>query len=448
MTGILCKLNSNTTNDSPENWKPRFFVLCDTNLYLFRCNASPTSLPMSFLPLSHCLGMLDTTLGCPMLQLHGTGVSRDTGELVQRVWTLRCPSGSEEVFSVWLKAIQGVLMNRERGVNSGNGLRSRSVSLTSRSRSNSFGRGVSRVSSVSSMRSVAGGQVNGSGSSSQRLSDLMHSLSSMDFMSPSSETPDTARSSVGSDPTESHNAHASSSFGFPAEQSVCESPLTSFLDAPLTLESIQEGNQCISAFLHKLNGHTTTPTDWKRRFFVFDKSTAHLHLFKTNTNPRSVPVTFLPVTSCSGFMDTLDGNPMIQVKGSGVSRDGEVVQRVWTLRCENEEEFSVWIRTIRYTLMERSERGMVEEDPVERNGRSRRSSSYRRVSASPDTNPAKEPCVTYQRSISNLTRSSSLRNGRPQPARGPSREEPLPVVGKKQSLGSNLSSSAIKFFKL
>ncbi|KAJ3016697.1 UNVERIFIED_CONTAM: hypothetical protein HDU68_012082 [Siphonaria sp. JEL0065] len=131
----------------------------------------------------------------------------------------------------------------------------------------------------------------------------------------------------------------------------------------ITLQSVRAINPTISAVFEKLNSGSTstldTSTSWKPRLFVFDTTDANLYLFKLNAQPDSLPVTFLPVLDCRGFMDTFDGKSMVQVSGTGQSAEGDVVRRSWTLRFSDEETFSIWLKTIKRSLIEKESSSSV-----------------------------------------------------------------------------------------
>ncbi|KAJ3208525.1 hypothetical protein HDU82_002326 [Entophlyctis luteolus] len=115
----------------------------------------------------------------------------------------------------------------------------------------------------------------------------------------------------------------------------------------------------ISGFLDKLNPASTFAAPiYKRRFFVLTPD-ANLYLFKTNTNPTAIPITFLPVTKCEGFFDARENAWCLQVHGSGIvitegGSGGDsasmttttTVQRSWCLKFADEHTMNMWMRQI------------------------------------------------------------------------------------------------------
>ncbi|KAJ3354417.1 hypothetical protein HDU83_005342 [Entophlyctis luteolus] len=132
----------------------------------------------------------------------------------------------------------------------------------------------------------------------------------------------------------------------------------------ITLENLQTSASTLSGFLDKLNPTSTFASPiYKRRFFVFTPD-ANLYLFKTNTSPTSMPITFLPVTKCEGFFDARESAWCLQVHGSGIviNEGGSgvdtasmttttTVQRSWCLKFADEHTMNMWMRQInRVTL--------------------------------------------------------------------------------------------------
>ncbi|KAJ3109056.1 hypothetical protein HDU97_009174 [Phlyctochytrium planicorne] len=106
-------------------WKPRFFILHDSNLYLFRSEKS-NELPMTFLPLSSASGCVaedpenlphhnqTSTSGYRpdwIIDVRGSGYSPD-GSIVERSWALY--SHDESVMSAWLDRMVPII-GRRRG---------------------------------------------------------------------------------------------------------------------------------------------------------------------------------------------------------------------------------------------------------------------------------------------------------------------------------------------
>ncbi|KAJ3217198.1 hypothetical protein HDU67_008327 [Dinochytrium kinnereticum] len=121
--GYLNKLSLSKATGQRQ-WKSRFFVLVDCNLYLFRSN-HPTELPMTFLPLSGAsraivddperLPTQQSGLYVPewILDVRGSGYSPD-GSIVERAWALH--SHDESVMLAWLHRLVPVVAKRRGSV--------------------------------------------------------------------------------------------------------------------------------------------------------------------------------------------------------------------------------------------------------------------------------------------------------------------------------------------
>ncbi|KAJ3074292.1 hypothetical protein HDU98_011556 [Podochytrium sp. JEL0797] len=124
----------------------------------------------------------------------------------------------------------------------------------------------------------------------------------------------------------------------------------------------------MSGFLHKLSAPTPhdTHSTFKLRFFLLDQH-ANLFLFKSNTNPNAIPVTFLPVSNCTSSMTNSmeTGEPMFLLKaqGTGLGPDGSVVSRTWTIRFPEQDTLLVWIRSLQRGIQEK-QRQQQQQHPI------------------------------------------------------------------------------------
>ncbi|KAJ3139716.1 hypothetical protein HK100_011333 [Physocladia obscura] len=105
------------------------------------------------------------------------------------------------------------------------------------------------------------------------------------------------------------------------------------------------------AFLQKLTSEFTSEQRWKTRYFVLGNVDANLYLFKASaaSNPKSLPITFLPITACNdGFFDPVERGWILQVYGDGMNPDGsgDTVERIWTLKFPDENALTMWIQNI------------------------------------------------------------------------------------------------------
>ncbi|KAJ3246281.1 hypothetical protein HDU77_009018 [Chytriomyces hyalinus] len=113
-----------------------------------------------------------------------------------------------------------------------------------------------------------------------------------------------------------------------------------------TLAELQASSASLSAHFHKL--HAAQEDSWKLRFVLLTQEDGNLYLFKNNS-PTSLPITFLPLVSCSGILETQangDTAYILRVQGDGRTADGMLVKRSWVLHCTDEATLSMWVHTI------------------------------------------------------------------------------------------------------
>ncbi|KAI8617986.1 hypothetical protein BC830DRAFT_1111005 [Chytriomyces sp. MP71] len=75
-----------------------------------------------------------------------------------------------------------------------------------------------------------------------------------------------------------------------------------------------------------------------------------LYLFRDGTIASSYPITYMPVTSVSGFHDPHDDVWILKVHGDGKTPDGFFVRRHWTFKIPDENSFCLWIHNINRML--------------------------------------------------------------------------------------------------
>ncbi|KAJ3005107.1 UNVERIFIED_CONTAM: hypothetical protein HDU68_004755 [Siphonaria sp. JEL0065] len=121
----------------------------------------------------------------------------------------------------------------------------------------------------------------------------------------------------------------------------------------VTLGHLQTTQSTLTANLYKLNSSSNAtasspqnPEDWKLRFFVLSAETGNLYLFKTNATQKSMPVTFMPVQSYSVSVDHATNTYLLRPQGDGMTPEGKVVKRVWTLKFPDETTLSMWAKNI------------------------------------------------------------------------------------------------------
>ncbi|KAJ3228050.1 hypothetical protein HDU81_006359 [Chytriomyces hyalinus] len=114
-----------------------------------------------------------------------------------------------------------------------------------------------------------------------------------------------------------------------------------------TLEQLQSTMATFSGYLSKLAASPDSDgTRWKHRFFVLSED-LRLYIFKSGNNTTSHPISYLPISDCTGFFSSEEGTWLLKIHGDGLSADGtNVVKRTWTLRCNDEQTMQLWLRRI------------------------------------------------------------------------------------------------------
>ncbi|KAJ3124091.1 hypothetical protein HK100_011367 [Physocladia obscura] len=121
--------------------------------------------------------------------------------------------------------------------------------------------------------------------------------------------------------------------------------------SPVSSRSASSARTRTVAFLQKLTSDFTSDQRWKTRYFVLGHLDVNLYLFKASaaSNPKALPITFLPITTCNdGFFDPVERGWILQVYGDGMNPDGsgETVERIWTLKFPDENVLTIWIQNI------------------------------------------------------------------------------------------------------
>ncbi|KAI9330324.1 hypothetical protein BDR26DRAFT_1011402 [Obelidium mucronatum] len=128
----------------------------------------------------------------------------------------------------------------------------------------------------------------------------------------------------------------------------------------VTLGVLQDDSATLSGFLYKLTSEAQPPTrqqQYKLRYFVLSH-TGNLHIFKSNNNPNAIPITFLPLTSCTAHTESgqnYEKLHIMRVHGDGVNAEGVLVKRQWTLKFPDEDTLVFWTRTIQRILSSKHE---------------------------------------------------------------------------------------------
>ncbi|ORY33193.1 hypothetical protein BCR33DRAFT_723201 [Rhizoclosmatium globosum] len=119
----------------------------------------------------------------------------------------------------------------------------------------------------------------------------------------------------------------------------------------LSLAELQNSQPILTAILAKQN--SSSSYTYKPRLFLLDRH-LNLYLFRTSSTQTSLPLSFLPITSVHGILDaTISPLPLLQLHGTGLNQQGDVIRRTWTLQCENEAVFQVWLTTVQRMCLAR-----------------------------------------------------------------------------------------------
>ncbi|KAJ3124087.1 hypothetical protein HK100_011363 [Physocladia obscura] len=109
---------------------------------------------------------------------------------------------------------------------------------------------------------------------------------------------------------------------------------------PLMSGSLLKLNTSATAISSNPSATSTSSEAWNARFFVLARD-GKLFIFKRNPNPNSLPLTYLPV---SGYSATnISTNFILNVAGDGITPDGVVTKRVWTLKTLDPQTNQLWI---------------------------------------------------------------------------------------------------------
>ncbi|KAI8617989.1 hypothetical protein BC830DRAFT_1111016 [Chytriomyces sp. MP71] len=197
-------------------------------------------------------------------------------------------------------------------------------------------------------------------SSGDQLGQLLSSLSSLNetnYRSPSNSNSASVSASADETPfggvrrarsvASDVSAALSPRFAHAALAGDASSPVATHATA--TLEGLLESRSVMSDHLFKRNGHMDSDI-WKLRFFVLADD-ARLYLFKNNVNPAATPLTFLPISTCSGSFDVDSDAYCLHLTGDGLSEDfSTIVKRTWILRCRDQASLSQWVNSIQSLL--------------------------------------------------------------------------------------------------
>ncbi|KAJ3389520.1 hypothetical protein HDU84_008631 [Entophlyctis sp. JEL0112] len=105
--------------------------------------------------------------------------------------------------------------------------------------------------------------------------------------------------------------------------------------------SLQRMAPLMSGILSKLNISSGKKDSWNNRHFTLMKD-GRLFLFKRNPSPQTLPITFLPVLMYSSASNPRQTAWTFYLRGHGVTADGTVVNRNWSLKCTDPLTTQLW----------------------------------------------------------------------------------------------------------
>ncbi|KAJ3257314.1 hypothetical protein HDU77_002760 [Chytriomyces hyalinus] len=120
-----------------------------------------------------------------------------------------------------------------------------------------------------------------------------------------------------------------------SDMATARSWLTSMHDS---LGEMREKSPIMYGPLLKLN--STSDQSWKNRFFLLSRD-AKLFLFKPNPTLESLPITYIPVERYTAMSNPVYKSWIVHVEGSGVTVEGVVQKRVWTLKASSGAELKL-----------------------------------------------------------------------------------------------------------
>ncbi|KAJ3008325.1 UNVERIFIED_CONTAM: hypothetical protein HDU68_003150, partial [Siphonaria sp. JEL0065] len=198
----------------------------------------------------------------------------------------------------------------------------------------------------------------------------------------------------------------------------------------------------------------TAQQQFKPRYFVLTQN-GNLHLFKSNNNPNAIPITYLPLTSVSAHTDLFNSETVfiMRANGDGISFDGTIVKRQWTIRFPEEETLLVWIRSIQRILLLNSQQKATSGSSF---ASSHSSDAQKRLSETPSATSSFDlprassdyvrPSVdAFRPNLYQQQRNSGIDYSHQQPAPQPyqrgasSSGSGAPLHGRSNSIGSSLS---------
>ncbi|KAI8621423.1 hypothetical protein BC830DRAFT_228247 [Chytriomyces sp. MP71] len=112
-----------------------------------------------------------------------------------------------------------------------------------------------------------------------------------------------------------------------------------------TLGQLQSTMATFAGYIFKLN----SSQEWKPKYLMLTED-CRLYLFRDGTTASAYPITYMPVTSVSGFHDPHEDAWILKVHGEGKNQDGSFVRRNWTFRLPDENNLCLWIHNINRML--------------------------------------------------------------------------------------------------
>ncbi|TPX77320.1 hypothetical protein CcCBS67573_g01402 [Chytriomyces confervae] len=122
--------------------------------------------------------------------------------------------------------------------------------------------------------------------------------------------------------------------------------LSSDVESLVMLSSMQDSlgelrrkNPLMYGPLLKLN--STSDQSWKSRFFLLTRD-GKMFLFKPNPSLETLPITYIPVERYTAMTNPVYKTWVLHVEGSGVTMEGFIQKRTWTLKASSGTELKMW----------------------------------------------------------------------------------------------------------
>ncbi|KAJ3246279.1 hypothetical protein HDU77_009016 [Chytriomyces hyalinus] len=106
-----------------------------------------------------------------------------------------------------------------------------------------------------------------------------------------------------------------------------------------SLGELRRKNPLMYGPLLKLN--STSDQSWKSRFFLLTRD-GKMFLFKPNPSLETLPITYIPVERYTAMTNPVYKTWVLHVEGSGVTMEGFIQKRTWTLKASSGTELKMW----------------------------------------------------------------------------------------------------------